>query len=277
MFKDQRSILWIILVILALTIYHFANLKRSQLNRPEVQKRFDTQPPLPSSSPLPSVRPSSQPRTSPRASAADQGPKHWSQFKSKYGEDLIAQFTPDHLLSSIQGRIGQGAPQGVDFDFRDERQIKARAEAIIRELSVLIGERPDWPIEFSEIRLGPGSGQVYFQQTYQGLKVKPMGGVKVDLGPSGEIIGLYSDYAAQVQSVTPASLSESVVREKAREALTRQSLPGLSLSSIPPGQKIVWVSGGAGRVAYEFFVQGRNVVIDAQQGRTLLFRDRRHF
>jgi hypothetical protein len=201
----------------------------------------------------------------------------WAFFKSKYGEHLVARFSSDHYLTSIQGKSGLGALSGDEFDSKNEAQVKGRATEIVQSLSGLIGERKDWPIQLRDVQVGPVSGQVFFRETYQGLVVKPFGLIKVDLGPKGELLGFYSDYTSQVQAVAPAILSEGEIQERARNVLGLQNRSGTGLSGIRSGEQIIWISGEKARVAYEFFVEGRNLVVDAQTGRTVLFRDRRQY
>ncbi len=270
MLKNHRAILWVILLIVGLVILQVSKGRRSLLNRNENQvlqeSPFDASP-----------RPSPKSTVSPPRSSLGASTQQWVDFKAKYGAHLVPRFSADHFLTSIQGAVGEGIPRGLEFNPQSESQVRERASEIVRALSVLIGERGDWPIEFREVRVGPASGQVSFRETHDGLVVKPFGVIKVDLGPQGEVLAVYSDYASQVQSVVPAVLSEDEVQERARSILGRQNLAKLSLSAMRPGEKIIWVSGDTARVAYEYFVEGRNVVIDAQTGRTVLFRDRRHF
>jgi hypothetical protein len=201
----------------------------------------------------------------------------WEHFKSRFGGSLVAQFSLDHRVVSIRGEAGKGTLGRADFNPTIEAQLKERGQEILSALSPLIGERQDWPVEFQEARTGRVSGQVFFRETYDGLVVKPIGVIRVDLGSRGELLGFTSDYIPGAQAIQPAVLSEQEVEEQARVVLGRQNIAGLSSSGMRSGQKIVWVSGSSARYAYEFFVEGRNLVIDAQNGKTLLFRDRRNF
>jgi hypothetical protein len=282
MLKNQRAMLWLILIIAGLVLLQVSKGKRAQLNRDEEQVLKRGMPMLPSSSPFPGLPglPRAGVKPSPAAlpkSSLSESVSGWARFKEKYGEHLVARFSSEHFVTSIQGEVGRGVPVGLEFDSTNESQLKERASEILHSLSQLIGERKEWPIEFIEVRGGPSSGQVFFRETYDGLVVKPLGMIKVDFGPKGELLGFYSDYDSQVQAVVPAVLSEGEVQDLARKALGLKGRMEAGLSAMRPGERIVWVSAGKARVAYEFFVEGRNIVVDAQTGRTILFRDRRHY
>lgn len=272
--------IWILLLILSLVLVKIFGFKRSQLNRtePEMieqQRRFS---PSPQSSRQPAGAPTEIPSPSGVPPAfLDRAQNQWVRFKSKYGQQLVPQFSPQQVLTSIEGRVGRGERSGTQFEPGNEENLKARAREIVQDLSVLMGEEKDWPIQLRETRPGAVSGQVYFQETYQGLLIRPMGLVKVDLGPHGELLGFYSDYVGQIQSVLPAQLSEVEVQRRAQGILSQLNLAEALGSQKLVGQKIVWVSGDRARVAYEFKVAGRVLVVDAQEGHTLQFRDLRHY
>jgi hypothetical protein len=108
------------------------------------------------------------------------------------------------------------------------------------------------------------------------LIVLPVGEVKIDLGPEGELVGFYSNYAADVTVVNQARLDSDEARKRALDAV---KLTGANpvLGSVDGGAQIVWVTGREGRIAYQFGANGRQVVIDAETGEVLQNRNRRTY
>ncbi len=278
--RNRRNLLWLGLIVLGFALLLVSRGKKSQLNRGESQIVESREATGGGPSVLPSPGASLAPPTklaTPPHSNLDSSVENWHRFKIKYGEHLEPKYSADHFLISIEGKVGVGVPRGLEFSPADEDQLKQRADEMLRALSGLIGERENWPIEFREARVGASSGQVFFRETHDGLVVKPSGTVKVDLGPHGELLGFYSDYASQVKTIIPATLSEAEVQERARTVLGQRKGSEGSLGGFRPGERILWVSGSTARVAYEFFVAGRELVVDAQSGRIILFHDLRHY
>ncbi len=228
---------------------------------------------LPQSQGVPSTRPS--PMVSdishrvPQITQAESQEK-WEKFKAQFGKNLVPVFSQDNWLVSIQGEPGKGT---LDPSFKpsDRSKVEARSQLVLAALSDLIGQRADWPIEMINVRPGEVSGQAFFKETFEGLPVKPVGLIKVDLGPQGELLGFSSDYTSRVKSVHSEVLSDEEAQDKARVVLDKAKLPSLEFG----GAKTVWVEGHRATYAYDYWVQGRELVIDAHTGETLLFKDRR--
>lgn len=193
----------------------------------------------------------------------------WTEFQKKYGPNLQAEFSESGQLLAVRGEMKKGI--GVsDFHLDNPQQAIARAREVLQAAQELLRLRPDFPLENAAARSSSLSVQVYFNEAYQGVMLAPMGNIKVDLGPEGELLALYADYASEVQVVNQAKLNSDQARQKAVEGIAGEPQVG-------GGNQVVWVQGKIGRFAYQFAVQGRQVVVDAETGSILFSRDsRRH-
>jgi hypothetical protein len=193
--------------------------------------------------------------------------KTWDDFIKTYGPDFIPEYAPSGRLISIRGNLGSNQNKGSpDFRTQDGAMAISRAREIVEGVGDLLGVRPDWPLKNAVANGSPISAQVFLTQTYEGVPLAPVGGIKVDLGTHGELLGLYSDYASDVTVKNRSVLTVEEARQKI----------GLQASTAPD-QKIVWVTGSDGFFAYQFMVHGRQVVVDAESGQILLNRDRRQY
>src|SRR5205823_3564645 len=116
------------------------------------------------------------------------------------------------------------------------------------------------------------SAQVYFSQTHEGLLIIPGGEVKVDLGPQGELLGLYSSYAMNVVIVNEIRLDSEQAKAKVISFFQDPKLESLYIDG---GARMIWVQGHEGRYVYQFSVRGQEIIVDAQTGKILSSRNRR--
>ncbi len=189
---------------------------------------------------------------------------NWNAFKAKFGSDLQSEFTPDGKLIAIHGTIGSGQFANSDFRPNDPEKVIMRAREVIHEGRPLLGVRSNWPLDQGVAKEGSISAQVFFNETYDGIPLAPVGSVKVDLGSKGELIALYSDYTSDVHIRNKTVLSQAQAQLKA-------------FSSKDSGSKVIWVMGQDAYYAYRFMVQGHQIIIDAQTGQVLSRRDQRQF
>lgn len=198
----------------------------------------------------------------------------WEKFLTDFGPNLYPQFTLSAQLVSVRG-----SPQNqitLDGSFNPQNNVQAikRAQEIITAASQLLGIHPKWPLDFVVSHGSSISAQVFLSESYEGMRVAPSGHIKVDLGPEGQLLALYSDYVSPEQVTKVENLSKSEAGLKALAIVTqmaeRQLQPAL-------GEKIIWVTGNQGYLAYEYKIRGQAIVIDANTGRVLSSRDKRNF
>jgi hypothetical protein len=196
----------------------------------------------------------------------------WESFRDHFGSDLKPQFGPSGQLISVQGVIGKGSKADSSFRPQDPKKAIERAREILQAAQDLIGIDPEWPLESPAARGSLFSAQVFFNETHQGVVVSPAGTIKIDLGSQGELIGLYSNYAQNVSLANQVRLDSEEAQIKAISMFQNDQFSSIDVDG---GGKIIWVEGKEGRYAYQFSVNGYQVVIDAQNGNVLFRRDRR--
>ncbi|MCM2277132.1 MAG: hypothetical protein NDJ89_03585 [Oligoflexia bacterium] len=194
----------------------------------------------------------------------------WEGLQAKYGKGLRAEFGKGGRLASLRGVPG-GVPGSADFSPDDPDEVIRRAREILVDARQLLGLQDSLPVEISATKTNPASAQVFFQEHSEGLQLAPQGKIVVDLGPKGELVGLDSDY---VPDVRPAKAAVLAAEEAVRRALAALPEP-LRQAKVEGGARLIWLAGRDARLAYEFFVEGRQVVVDAENGRILWLRDRR--
>ncbi|MCM2323205.1 MAG: hypothetical protein NDJ90_08070 [Oligoflexia bacterium] len=210
----------------------------------------------------------------PAASLPDRSPLRerasWERFQERYGKALKGEFSREGRLLSVRGAPGGSAPPGYSAD--DPGQVIQRTKAVLGDAAELLGLESRSPVEVTASKVNGSSAQVYFQQTFDGLPVLPYGKVVVDLGPAGELVGIDSDYIPALTASTLGGLAVEEAVRRARSALP----PELRERKIEGGQRILWVpEPGAAQPAFEFLIAGRQLVVDARDGRILFLKDRR--
>jgi hypothetical protein len=200
-------------------------------------------------------------------------------LRALVGEEIELRQLPDGRLVSARGKPGAGRRAGTAFRPEDPRQATARAKEILAAAGPLLGLSAEHPLEEPTVRGTEVSAQVFFRETAAGVPVAPAGTVSIDLGPQGELLGLHSEYVPEVRVRNEVRLGADEARSRAVGAVADQS-SGLRAEG---GSRVVWIVGNAlagaadGRHAYEFTVQGRQVVVDAATGAVLYQRDRRRY
>lgn len=223
--------------------------------------------------PFPTRRLASIPRAvSPGLSAAE--------FLGKYGQELKLAYGRDGRLDSAKGRLGIGSVAGsADFSSQNPQALILRAREILDAAGPLIGAQDRAPIGNPVARADGLLAEVAFRESIGGLPLYPRGGLVVDLGSRGELIGFYPDYVRDIQLTGRAMLAESDARKIADDAVSAVSASGKPVG----GAQVAWQSGttpaGApqARVAYQYQVRGFEVVVDAENGSLLARRNRRNY
>lgn len=204
---------------------------------------------VPSANPLPTIAFETRKETAERRHGKDRETL-WKEFTRRYGSDLEPRYSTDGRLASLRGT---GTP-ARSFQATSEGAEK-RALEVLAAASALLGIEDALPLSNPKSVVTPNSGQVHFQESYEGSPIAPYGTVSVRLGAQGELLGIDSMY---VPGVRPSN--------------RRPSSPG-------PGSLVVWLSsptpGSGARWAYETRENGQQIVRDAETGAVLFRRDRR--
>ena len=250
---------------------------------------------IPSASPslaqAPSIKPAIPKKRSPSASPSpgskspvdherNKEPKEkWQEFTQKFGSDLEPQFNSDGQLISVRGMLGQGVAADTNFRTQDPQKITLRGQEIVSAAQELLGLRAELPLSNPIPQGGPVTAQLYFRETYHGLILLPEGTLKIDLGPKGEILGLDSDYLSKINIISDVRLTSQDAFAKALSSMDRRKSFPISTTPVMPsaeGNKVVWVTQATqGHVAYQFFIQGREVIVDAGTGEVLSSKNRK--
>lgn len=207
--------------------------------------------------------------------------KEWNLFKSRFGQNLTAEYATNGRLAVVHGNAGQGRKASSAFDVTDRQAAIQRAREVIEGAYDLLGINPNSPLADHPVaRNSETSVQVYFRETRGGYPVEPNGQITVDLGKDGELLGLYSSYIPDIDIENSVNLGSDQAKVKAGQISVDTQI-GLRAEG---GRQILWVAQNSameakaqGRIAYEFLIQGRQVVVDAGSGEILFSRDRRHF
>lgn len=208
----------------------------------------------------------------------------WQEFTRKFGPELKSKTLSDGRIVAIYGSRGKGVHADSDFDPEDSKKAVDRAKEIVLAATDLLALQPDWPLGFEVAKVSPASAHIFLNETYQGLLVRPVGSIKIDLGAKGELVSLYSDYAPYLKIVNAAIANEvrldvESAKIKALEAIPRklgEATPVVYSTNSEP--KVIWVTGRReGHIAYDFMVDGRQIVVDAQTGKILFQRNQRQF
>jgi len=149
---------------------------------------------------------------------------------------------------------------------------EARAIEVLRERAAEVRLDPSTRLGAPEVRTGEASTQVYFRQERQGIPLAPLGNVTLDFDPDGKLSGLYSDGVASLKVVNERVLSREQAEIRARAAVPSRSV------EVQGGQAVIWVmpgGDGTGHHAYDFSIEGTQIIVDAASGGTLITRNRR--
>src|SRR5262249_48942548 len=160
------------------------------------------------------------------------------EFQSKFGDTLQPEFLPNGYLRSFTGQRGSGSRSGRDFDVKDPQKRIERATEILNAAQDLIGYDSRFPLGSPASTGSSATADVVFQETINGLPVYPGGTVSIDLGADGEPLGLYSNYARDVNVTNEPTLDPDQARQIAQATVSN---PGITLAFAPKdGQKIIW-------------------------------------
>lgn len=201
----------------------------------------------------------------------------WKEFKSKFGAELEPTFSDDGKLVRILGHVNQGTKASGNFHPDDPQKVIARAHEVLKAASHLLKLQKEWPLEDPRVSGNEVSAQVSFHETHLGIPLSPYGGVKLDLGADGELLELASQYVPEVQVSGAKSLDAQSAQTKAIAAV-------MGGGHAEGGSEVIWATSAFAQNgpvlayhAYEYMVDGRQVIVDAQNGKVLFRRDRRQY
>ena len=205
----------------------------------------------------------------------------WNKFKDKYGGNLQPGYMNHGLISTIQGSL-ESKPASGRFNASDSQQAIARSKEVLGDVQDLIGYKITQPLTNPVYRGSDQYAEVSFQEQIQGIPIEPFGTITVSLGPEGELKSLYSTYVADINvpNIDTAKLSQDTGRARAIASVTDAS----PQSRASAGTVVIWATPPSspngtpqGRAAYSYYVEGRQVVVDASSGEVIFRRDKRQF
>lgn len=211
-------------------------------------------------------------RRVPQLRARSQLKEAVTQFQEKYGLHLQAEWTGDHRFLRIIGSIGQGESASFEFHPSREDQVRRRAQEILASAHDLLDWRSEIPLEVSRVSPGQVSAQVYFKQKFEGQVIEPVGQVKMDLGPHGELIALYSGYVSGFTMKNQRALNQQQALEKLFDFLKEIHREPKS-NEVPQSVPMIWVQGDSAYYANQYRVMGLLIVMNAQTGEILFSKD----
>jgi hypothetical protein len=271
------------------------SLRASNLTREASSPSHAVSPPNPGPSPLFSS--TARSRIAVSRDSQVNIPRLEDEGRSRFGEALKFEWADGNLLARVRGGVGLPGPAGGKFDPKDRARALSRAKEILQTFAPGLGDSEAVRFEVHSFRATGVSAQIEFQQEWDGVPLAPLGHVAVDLGPSGELLSLEADTLREVEVSNSRKLGEAQARERAQATLEatgdRDRDAGVGVDAEGKGERprmgggrlVVWVSRtmpqGSGRVqarfAYEYSIQGRQVIVDAETGEILFRRDQRQF
>lgn len=199
----------------------------------------------------------------------------WKKIERRYGKHLTPRYFGNRLVE-IKGSVLRPRTKKNRFNPARADQLLSRSQEIFEDIRPLLGNGQ--PVEFLRpmATTGKYSGQTFYQQSVEGYPLKPFGNVTIDLGPQGEVIRVSSDVVPGIQVKNEKSLS---VEQAEKSALTWLKNEHHLMDPLRGGEPIVWVprpeTDGLSvdaYYAYDFYVSGSQLVVDAQDGAIHFYR-----
>ena len=223
--------------------------------------------------------------SAPQAKAPAKRPADWENFKQRYGSELQASFLPSGRLASIQGSPARGKKGASDFRSDDAKLVIARAQEILDAAHDLLGIKNDQPLESPVYRGNEFTAQVVYREAIRGIPLAPFGTVTIAMDSEGELTSLASDYLPELNIPNLADPPQNM--EAARDRAIASVGDSSESVRTGGGGMIIWVGSrtpgqsdgevAPARLARDYFVQGREVIVDASSGEVIYKKDRRVF
>jgi hypothetical protein len=163
-------------------------------------------------------------------------------------------------------------PAPGKFSVKNPADALARAESILATLKPAILFNSTWPLGEPVVRGHSRSAEIYFNESYSGKLLVPIGSVRIDLGPKGELVSFYSDYRGDLTVTNHARLRLIEIK---RAVLDQASRAGQELPILGGGSPIIWVSGGNATFAYRLSTRtleqtSDHLIVDAESGKIIV-------
>ena len=208
---------------------------------------------------------------------ASHAEKSIGQMKNEYSrkpssadinQDYTIKRDLDGNIVELLGKPGNRNRDIKGFSTETEIEITKRASQIMEQLNGTF-DRAGLS-NYATVVTGSRSAQAFYQQIYGGYPVRPSSGVKVDLAKNGGVIRVSSD-VRPIHSIgnSPVLDSESAMAEAKKHMSSARSIVG--------GEHVIWVRGDTGFHGYSFNADGKQIVINAENGDVLFKKDRRLF
>jgi hypothetical protein len=174
---------------------------------------------------------------------------------------------------AIEGSLKASVPAASGaFHSLQPDSVLRQAEAVLSDLGPLLGVPAALPLGAPQVRVGPRSAQVFYQQTYRGVPLWPSGTWRVDFGPEGQLLRLDRD-RVQVLRILPEGGPSGALPGGAwgGGGGWATSVFGNAFGGPPAAQELlIWIeSRGVGRWAYRTQRRGQLKIVDAQTGQVL--------
>lgn len=181
-------------------------------------------------------------------------------FLRKYGDELVIERDSEKRVVAFREpsepeNIRSPGQRLRGFSVRDSEQVVARAREILNDSRAILGLTTEMPLIDPKVSGTDLHAQVVFTQSQDGVPIVPSGTVSVLIGAEGELKSLESDYLRRAMIANQPKLPQTT------------------------GRHVLWVHSTLPvaqlRHAYETRESGFQVVVDAEDGRTLLRRNKR--
>jgi hypothetical protein len=178
------------------------------------------------------------------------------QFKKENPQYKVEQAKDGRVISLVlNGSEGFKSHRPVaSFHPNHRDQVLAQAEAILNELSGVLGIQSQMTLGLPQVSSTDLSAQLVYQQTLENVPLVPAGPVSLVLGSDGSLKRLDSTYQPKVVVVNQRKLAG-------------------------PGRPIMWIEAyepvAQVRHANESREKGIQTILDAEDGRVILTRDKK--
>lgn len=173
------------------------------------------------------------------------------------------------LALKVVGGRPLTAPGELETDHESEK-VRKRARWVLERLAPKIGVGDPQSLRETKVNQSPLSAVVHFEQTHQALPLLDRGSIRVVFSQDGRLVSVHSDFVAEVRPQGEFVLSESQAQTQLGNSLKKDP------STLRPG-RVGWVVVDRARInpVYEWWSEGKQVMVSATDGRVLWMKDQR--
>jgi hypothetical protein len=206
--------------------------------------------------------------------------ERWRHFQKEFGLHFDSTFTLDHRLSHVRA-VDRSARPMRGFDSGNKDAALKRAEEVLKVAGPLIGLNSDYPLSARAVSSDEISSQVEWVQAYRGVPIEPYGRITVQLDQNGGLRGLYSNYISDPvignePSLDPVAAKNALISHLDFTVEHPERIGVGELVLFSPGPQVT-SSPVILTYGYRYWIEGREVILDAAKGEILSERDRRQF